>query len=98
MFYHGTQTSPQWDGNGFVSGLATMSLNRIIFDGHSGAKTAERWEVGHRIRDVEQGPNGAPDAGRCQSRRPDPCDTQSDRFALGEQGNNHISPRPNLAL
>jgi glucose/arabinose dehydrogenase len=59
MFYHGTQTFPQWDGNGFVSGLATMTLNRIIFDGHGGAKTAERWSVGKRIRDVEEGPDGS---------------------------------------
>jgi hypothetical protein len=33
-----------------------MSLNRIVFDGHGGAKTAERWNVGHRLRDVEEGP------------------------------------------
>ena len=59
MFYHGTQTFPQWDGNGFISGLASKSLNRIIFDGHGGAKTAERWEVGFRVRDVEEGPDGS---------------------------------------
>src|SRR5581483_5099526 len=59
MFYTGTRTFPQWNGNGFVSGLATMSLNRIIFDGHGGAKAAERWKVGRRIRDVEEGPDGS---------------------------------------
>ena len=59
MFYRGKKTFPQWDGNGFVSGLATKSLNRIIFDGKGGAKTAERWDVGKRIRDVEQGPDGS---------------------------------------
>lgn len=59
MFYTGTQTFPQWNGNGFISGLATMTLNRIIFDGHGGAKTAERWSVGKRIRDVEEGPDGS---------------------------------------
>jgi glucose/arabinose dehydrogenase len=59
MFYTGTQTFPQWNGNGFISGLATKSLNRIIFDGHGGAKAAERWDVGHRIRDVEEGPDGS---------------------------------------
>ena len=59
MFYHGTQTFPQWNGNGFISGLASMTLNRIIFDGHGGAKTAERWKVGHRLRDVEEGPDGS---------------------------------------
>jgi aldose sugar dehydrogenase len=59
MFYHGTQTFPQWNGNGFISGLVSMTLNRIIFDGHGGAKAAERWSVGHRIRDVEEGPDGS---------------------------------------
>ena len=59
MFYRGTRTFPQWNGNGFVSGLGTKSLNRIIFDGHGGAKAAERWEVGRRIRDVEEGPDGS---------------------------------------
>ncbi|MBN9657827.1 MAG: PQQ-dependent sugar dehydrogenase [Acidobacteria bacterium] len=59
MFYHGKQTFPQWDGSGFVSGLATMSITRILFDGKGGAKTAERWEVGKRIRDVEEGPDGS---------------------------------------
>ena len=59
MFYRGTRTFPQWNGNGFISGLGSQTLNRIIFDGHGGAKTAERWEVGKRIRDVEQAPDGS---------------------------------------
>ena len=59
MFYTGTQTFPQWNGSGFISGLASKSLNRIVFDGHGGAKSAERWEVGKRIRDVEEGPDGS---------------------------------------
>ena len=59
MFYTGNQTFPQWNGNGFVGGMSTKTLNRIIFDGHGGAKAAERWDVGHRIRDVEEGPDGS---------------------------------------
>jgi glucose/arabinose dehydrogenase len=59
MFYTGTKTFPQWDGSGFVSGLATKCLVRILFDGHGGAKPAERWEVGRRIRDVEEAPDGS---------------------------------------
>jgi glucose/arabinose dehydrogenase len=59
MFYRGKQTFPQWDGNGFIGGMGTMSLNRVIFDGHGGAKMAERWAMGKRIRDVEEGPDGS---------------------------------------
>ena len=50
---------PQWNGNGFISGMASKTLNRITFDGKGGAKPAERWDVGHRIRDVEEGPDGS---------------------------------------
>ncbi len=59
MFYKGTQTFPQWDGNALLGGMGTTSLNRIIMDGHGGAKTAERWNVGKRVRDVEEGPDGS---------------------------------------
>ena len=59
MFYSGTKMFPQWNGSGFVSGLATKSISRFTFDGHGGAKAAERWDVGHRIRDVEEGPDGS---------------------------------------
>jgi glucose/arabinose dehydrogenase len=59
MFYHGSQTFPQWNGSGFVSGLVTQSLVRIVFHGHGGAEAVERWKVGHRFRDVEEGPDGS---------------------------------------
>ena len=59
MFYRGTQTFPQWNGSGFVTGLGSQTLTRIVFDGHGGAKPAERWKVGHRMRDVEEGPDGS---------------------------------------
>lgn len=59
MFYKGTKTFPQWNGSGFISGLGSHSLNRIVFDGKGGAKTAERWDLGKRIRDVEQAPDGS---------------------------------------
>jgi glucose/arabinose dehydrogenase len=58
MFYTG-KTFPQWNGSGLIGGMATLSLNRIVFDGHGGAKAAERWNVGKRIRDVEQAPDGS---------------------------------------
>jgi aldose sugar dehydrogenase len=59
MFYSGTQTFPQWSGNGLISGLASKTLIRVILDGHGGAKTAERWNVGVRVRDVEEAPDGS---------------------------------------
>jgi glucose/arabinose dehydrogenase len=59
MFYTGTTLFPQWNGSALVGGLASLSLNRIVFDGHGGATLAERWNVGRRIRDVEQAPDGS---------------------------------------
>ena len=57
-FYNGDMF-PQWKGSALIGGMATMTLNRITFDGKGGATPAERWSVGHRIRDVEVGPDGA---------------------------------------
>jgi len=59
MFYTGSKTFPQWNGSGFVSGLATKAIVRIVFDGHGGAKAVDRWDVGHRARDLEEGPDGS---------------------------------------
>ena len=58
MFYNGNMF-PQWKGSALFGGMATQTLNRITFDGKGGATPAERWNVGHRIRDVEAGPDGA---------------------------------------
>jgi glucose/arabinose dehydrogenase len=57
-FYKGA-LFPQWNGSALIGGLSTQTLNRIIFDGKGGATPAERWSVGHKIRDVEVGPDGA---------------------------------------
>jgi len=58
MFYTGSMF-PQWKGSALFGGMQTQTLNRITFDGKGGATAAERWSVGHRIRDVEQGPDGS---------------------------------------
>jgi glucose/arabinose dehydrogenase len=58
IFYNGAMF-PQWRGSALVSGIATQTLNRITFDSKGGATPAERWSVGHRVRDVEVGPDGA---------------------------------------
>lgn len=57
-FYNGSMF-PQWKGSAFIGGLSTKTLNRITFDGKGGATPAERWSVGHQIRDVAVGPDGA---------------------------------------
>jgi len=57
-FYKGN-LFPQWQGSMLLSGLDTMTLNRIVVDGQGGAKPAERWDVAHRIRDVEVAPDGS---------------------------------------
>ncbi|WRL52658.1 PQQ-dependent sugar dehydrogenase [Luteimonas sp. R10] len=49
---------PQWRGDGFIGGLSSQSLVRIAFDGDA-AREAERFDMGTRIREVEQGPDGA---------------------------------------
>src|SRR5580692_6762326 len=54
-FYRGPMF-PQWNGSGFVSGLATMALVRITFDGKGGAQAVDRWSMGLRVRDVEVAP------------------------------------------
>ncbi|MBI1354116.1 MAG: PQQ-dependent sugar dehydrogenase [Acidobacteria bacterium] len=58
MFYQGKKAFPQWDGDGFVSGLGSHTLTRLVFDGKGGAKAAERWDLGKRIRDVTEAPDG----------------------------------------
>ena len=57
-FYNG-DLFPQWKGSALIGGLATRTLSRITFDGKGGATAAERWDVGHQIRDVAVGPDGA---------------------------------------
>ncbi|MBN9616708.1 MAG: PQQ-dependent sugar dehydrogenase [Acidobacteriales bacterium] len=57
-FYKG-KMFPQWDGSALIGGMGSKTLNRITFDGKGGAKDADRWDVGHRIRDVEVAPDGA---------------------------------------
>jgi glucose/arabinose dehydrogenase len=49
---------PEWRGDGFIGGLSSQALVRVDMDGET-AKEAERFEWGKRIREVEQGPDGA---------------------------------------
>lgn len=49
---------PQWKGSGFIGALSGRALVRVTFNGDS-AQKADRWDMGHRIRWVGQGPDGA---------------------------------------
>ncbi|MEE4253766.1 MAG: PQQ-dependent sugar dehydrogenase [Desulfuromusa sp.] len=49
---------PEWQGNAFIGGLRSRSLLRIRIEGDQ-ADEVERFAMGQRIREVEQGPKGA---------------------------------------
>jgi aldose sugar dehydrogenase len=59
LTFYDASLFPAWRGSAFTGGLASNALIRISFDGHGGADEADRWDMGHRIRDVEVGPDGA---------------------------------------
>jgi glucose/arabinose dehydrogenase len=57
-FYKGS-AFPQWNGSALIGGLVSRAIERVTFDGKGGARVAERWEVGKRVRDVEVAPDGS---------------------------------------
>jgi glucose/arabinose dehydrogenase len=56
-FYSGA-LFPQWRGSAFMGALSGKALLRIEIDGAS-ARVADRWDMGQRVREVEQGPDGS---------------------------------------
>ena len=57
MIYAGDRF-PAWKGNAFIGGLSSKALVRIELKGEE-AREVERYAMGTRIRDVEEGPNGS---------------------------------------
>ena len=60
MAFYTSDRAPQWRGNLFVGALAGRHLARLVLDGEE--VTAEEQlltDLNERIRDVEQGPDGA---------------------------------------
>lgn len=57
MIYSG-KAWPQWKGDLFMGGLSGMALIRIDLNGTNAAK-GDQWDMGTRIREVEEGPDGA---------------------------------------
>src|SRR3546814_3749123 len=45
---------PKWKGSALIGGLSSQALVRVAITGDS-AREAERFDMGHRIREVEQG-------------------------------------------
>jgi aldose sugar dehydrogenase len=57
MFYTGSKF-PDWRGNLFIGGLSSQALIRVAIEGDT-AREAARYDMKARIREVEQGPDGA---------------------------------------
>ena len=57
MVYRGDLFGP-WRGNALVAGLSSQAIIRIELDGDE-AREVERYEMGQRIRSLQEGPDGA---------------------------------------
>lgn len=57
MIYSGDDF-PQWQGDAFIGALSGQALVRVDLSGDQAA-LGDRWEVGLRVREVEQGPDGS---------------------------------------
>jgi glucose/arabinose dehydrogenase len=57
IIYTGSEF-PDWQGHAFIGGLASRALIRVELSGET-AREAARYDMGERIREVEQGPDGA---------------------------------------
>jgi glucose/arabinose dehydrogenase len=57
IFYSG-EMFPEWQGSALIAGLRSRAIIRVVIDGDEAAE-AERYDMGARIREIEQGPQGA---------------------------------------
>ena len=57
MIYSGS-LFPAWKGDAFIAALGGQALIRVDLDGDQASK-ADEWDMQARIREVEQGPDGA---------------------------------------
>lgn len=58
LLYYSGELFPQWKDSLFIGGLSGKALVRVKLDGENASK-ADQWDMGARIREVEQGPDGA---------------------------------------
>ncbi|HYI55180.1 MAG TPA: PQQ-dependent sugar dehydrogenase [Microlunatus sp.] len=57
MIYSGSMF-PQWQGDAFLGALSGEALIRVDLDGTDAAE-GDTWELGQRVREVEQAPDGS---------------------------------------
>lgn len=76
MIIYSGDLFPQWKGDALLGGLSGQLLVRVDLNG-ANAREAERWKMGARIREVDQGPGGeiylledGPSGGRMLRLRP----------------------------
>jgi glucose/arabinose dehydrogenase len=58
LIYYDGDAFPAWKGSFFIGGLASEALIRVAVQPSGSAEEAERFAMGKRIREVEQGPDG----------------------------------------
>ncbi len=58
LIIYGGRMFADWQGNALMGGLASEALIRVKIDGDR-AEEVERFAMNKRIREVEQGPDGA---------------------------------------
>ncbi|QDC36320.1 PQQ-dependent sugar dehydrogenase [Sphingobium fuliginis] len=58
LVYYSGDLFPQWKDSLFIGGLSSQALVRVKLEGEKASK-ADQWDMGARIREVEQGPDGA---------------------------------------
>jgi glucose/arabinose dehydrogenase len=58
MIVYSGRLFPQWRGSAFIGALSGQALIRVALNGTE-ARKADQWDMGERIREVEQGPDGA---------------------------------------
>ncbi len=57
VFYDGTLW-PEWQGDALIAGLKTEALIRVDMQGTQATET-DRWDLGRRLREIVEGPDGA---------------------------------------
>jgi glucose/arabinose dehydrogenase len=58
MIFYSGNVFPQFKGNALIGGLASRAIIQVAVDGEKATEVA-RFDMGNRIREVEQGPGGA---------------------------------------